>query len=66
MTMTSERSEAVDFVAPYFDQVFMKLKKQPFFKKSYSSIFQTGISIITRVPVKQQSLFKFIDGKKHS
>lgn len=24
---------------------------------------QTGISIITRVPVKQQSLFKFLDGK---
>ena len=43
MTMTSERSEAVDFVAPYFDQ--------------------SGISIITRLPVKPKSLFKFMDGE---
>ena len=42
MTMTSERAEVVDFVAPYFDQ--------------------SGISIITRFPVKPKSLFKFIDG----
>ena len=43
MTMTSERAEVVDFVAPYFDQ--------------------SGISIITRLPVKPRSLFKFMDGK---
>jgi ionotropic glutamate receptor len=42
MTMTSERAEVVDFVAPYFDQ--------------------SGISIITRFPVKPKSLFKFVDG----
>jgi ionotropic glutamate receptor len=44
MTMTSERAEVVDFVAPYFDQ--------------------SGISIITRLPVKPKSLFKFIDGEQ--
>jgi len=40
MTMTSEREEVIDFVAPYFDQ--------------------SGISIIIRKPVREQSLFKFM------
>jgi ABC-type amino acid transport substrate-binding protein len=40
MTMTSEREEVIDFVAPYFEQ--------------------SGISIIIRKPVREQSLFKFM------
>ena len=40
MTMTSQREEVIDFVAPYFDQ--------------------SGISIIIRKPVREQSLFKFM------
>ena len=41
MTMTSEREEVIDFVAPYFDQ--------------------SGISIIIRKPIRERSLFKFME-----
>ena len=46
MTMTSEREEVIDFVAPYFDQ--------------------SGISIIIRKPVREQSLFKFMQVVKRT
>ena len=59
LTMTTEREEVIDFVAPYFDQVSN-------FNARFSNsnvttlLLQSGISILLRKKEPEQSMFKFL------